>query len=162
MHLFQQFAMVDGHPRIWALAEVTQYQQAICPTIDVITTPDDAPDLSYLEERNYDAPDYSPEERAQRQADDAARLRTFDKTWGMIGVLAVATVYLVHSPQAFQLMKIVTPGLWNVESDSDAAYLRSVGDEEIHTLRTILDQLHIYVPPDVTIRWTPVFAQEAS
>lgn len=157
----QPFSMSDGSTREVDLAQASGYQQAVCTLIDITIQPDLTPDLSYLETPTY--ADVSSRDRAQYRQEDAARLKSYDVTWSMVGIIAVAHVSLVHGPQAFQPITIPSPGCWGVESDSDPAYLHTIGMEEYRALAGMLRQLHVYVPKDVTVRWAPeFFAREAA
>ena len=151
----QPFSMRDGSIREVELAEASGYQQAVCTLIDIVIRPDTTPDLSYLENATY--PDVSKRDRAAYRREDAARLTSYDVTWAMVGIVAVAHVSLVHSPRAFQPITLPSPGCWGVESDSDPAYLHTIGMEEYRTLAGMLQQLHVYVPDDLTLRWAPEF-----
>lgn len=143
----QPFSMSDGSIREVELAEASGYQQAVCTLIDIVIRPDTTPDLSYLENATYD----------EARREDAARLKSYDVTWAMVGIVAVAHVSLVHSPRAFQPITLPSPGCWGVESDSDPAYLHTIGMEEYRTLAGMLQQLHVYVPDDLKLRWAPEF-----
>lgn len=75
-----------------------------------------------------------PEYREQ----DEARMTTWrNDEWHFIGVQAMANVEIVRNGTA-TLYSLTSPGLWAVESDSDAEYLASVFAEECETLKADL------------------------
>ena len=96
--------------------------------------PDEEPDTSYLYQ---DEPDFS-ERRAEYERGD----------FGFVGVRAVAEITFendqhpggwIHGP------KIVSPGLWGIESDSGEDYFRNIGEEEAFELGEMLLSLGIGV-----------------
>ncbi|PSR23397.1 MAG: hypothetical protein C7B45_03545 [Sulfobacillus acidophilus] len=152
----EQFVMVDGSPALRKLAQDTGYRLALCPRIQILTIPDQYPDLSHLQQ---DYADASAPDRRRYQAEDRARLAAFGTTWRMIGIRAVATVYIPQGPDAFQRLVIPSMGCFGVESDSGPAYLRQVGGEELANLRGVLALLHVHEPVDQIVEWDAVFQQ---
>lgn len=64
--------------------------------------------------------------------------RLNDGDWSYIGIIAKAEVQL---PGSDVIQTIRSGGLWGIESDSDAAYLRQVEDEELSNLTAELERL---------------------
>ena len=152
----EQFVMIDGSPALRKLAQDTGHRYALCPRIQVITISDGYPDLSYL---NQDYADVPAPDRRRYQAQDRARRKNFGDSWTLIGIRAVATIYVPHGPGAFQRLFIPSMGCFRVESDSDPEYLRQVGDEELANVRHVLAMLHVYEPATQTVEWDAVFQQ---
>jgi len=153
------FVMSDGSARLRQLVEASGGRQAICSVIQVVVRPDDNPDLRYLMR------DYREETKADRltyQAEDRVRLAAFGTTWSMLGIRAVATVYLVHGTHAFQRLTLPSAGCWGVESDSEPTHLQAIAQEEITDVRWMLAQLHVWVPDDVTILWDAAFHRDVA
>jgi hypothetical protein len=70
---------------------------------------------------------------------DYVRMEAYNRgNWAMIGVWAEAEVQ-THSDGVVQ--RIRSGGLWGVESDSDAAYLASVANDELAALGSELEAL---------------------
>lgn len=90
--------------------------------------PDDCPDTSYLEQPGF-------EERLQQY-----RQGGFD----YVGVRAAVDLPIPYGKDRI-LVKVESPGLWGVESDSDEGYLDSVFQEEIDTLTDMLTELGVKV-----------------
>lgn len=94
---------------------------------------DDDPDLSWLEQ---------PEWNEEVDGVDGSlnygrnRIASYGDTWSMIGVQAVATVYINGIHQTLR-----SSGLWGIESDSDESYLTSVEDEQLEELTSVLAAL---------------------
>lgn len=85
--------------------------------IRVEQIPDPDPDTSYLEQ----------DEFADRLAEYQAG------NFGFVGIRATAEIEVEGTIQ-----RVSSPGLWGIEDDSDAAYLRDVGEEEKTQLADIL------------------------
>lgn len=99
-------------------------------SLRVVSIPDEMPDASYLEQEGLGF-----EERlgAYRRGE-----------FGFIGVRAVASLRIgpISSDGRVSILEEVTsPGLWGIEDDSDADYLRDVGAEEVSTLTGMLEAL---------------------
>ncbi|NMP24747.1 hypothetical protein [Sulfobacillus harzensis] len=156
MSIDEQFVMVDGSPALRKLARETGYRYALCPRIHVLTIPDRYPDLSFLEQ-SYD--DVTIDDRQRYQAEDRARRESFGTSWTMMGIRAVATVYVPLGPGAFQRLVIPSMGCFGVESDSGPAYLRQVGEEELANLRDVLAMLRVHEPVDQVVEWDVIFQQ---
>jgi hypothetical protein len=92
---------------------------------------DPDPDMSYLD------PDANPEYAARLAAYHAG-------AWHCIGIKARAT-FLIGLGEAAVIQTVESPGLWGIESDSDAGYLDEVFHEEVRTLRDMLAQLNVTV-----------------
>jgi hypothetical protein len=72
---------------------------------------------------------------------DYQRCEAYNRgAWCMIGIRAVAYV-ATGRPGHWKSHKIASAGLWGVESDSDEAYLASVGADELESLRSELEEL---------------------
>lgn len=88
--------------------------------------PDGDPDPSYLEQEGFED-----------------RLAAYQSgEFSFVGVRAVAEILLSSGI----LQSIESPGLWGVEDDSGDDYFRSVFEEELSTLRSMLNELN--VPPE--------------
>lgn len=159
MSIDEQFVMADGSPALRQLAQETGHRFALCSRIQIISIPDRYPDLSYL---NQNYADESDRNGQRYQAEDRARLATFDTTWYMIGIRAVTTVYVPYGPGAFQKLVVPSMGCFGVESDRDAAHLRSIGEEELANLRHTLALLRVHEPADQIVEWDAIFQRVAS
>src|SRR5260221_5815308 len=90
-------------------------------TIKRMYDPD--PDTSYLEQDEF-----------------ADRLDQYKRdVFSFIGIRADAEINIPGGDLAFIAQDITSGGLWGIESDSDAAYLKEIEDEQLSELR---DQLH--------------------
>jgi hypothetical protein len=77
--------------------------------------------------------------------DDEARLADYDADgWHMIGIKAAAT-FLIPLNGHHVIQIVETPGLWNIESDSDDAYLDAVYADECAELAAMLNVLGVSV-----------------
>jgi len=90
--------------------------------------PDDSPDTSYLEQEGF-------EDRLQQY-----RQGHFD----YVGLRAAVELPIPYGADRI-LVKVESPGLWGVESDSDEDYLDSVFREECDTLADMLAELGVKV-----------------
>ena len=90
--------------------------------------PDDCPDASYLEQEGF-------EDRLQQY-----RHGGFD----YVGVRATVEVPIPYGKDRI-LVKIESPGLWGIESDSGEDYLQSVFQEETDILADMLTELGVKV-----------------
>lgn len=80
----------------------------------------------------------SPEE-------DYKRMEAYNKgEWGILGIRAQVTIRIRIDDQ-FILQVIESPGLWGIESDSDADYVDSVFVDECNTLTRMLTELGVVV-----------------
>lgn len=96
---------------------------------------DPDPDLSYLDP--YANPDYAAENAERRAAYRAG-------DWHCIGIKAKAS-FLIAAGDAVMVRTVESPGLWGVESDSDAAYLADIFRDETAVLRNLLKALGVTV-----------------
>ena len=152
------YTLSDGSAHLRALAHATAGQQALCTALQVRVYPGDAYDLSNLEQEYADENDATA---ARYRAEDAARLAQYGCTWWGIGIQAVATIAIPLGPKGpFHSFSLASPGLWNIESDSLHEYLQDIGREELNTLRTMLQQLAVFVPDDVSVAWDPDLTDE--
>jgi hypothetical protein len=85
--------------------------------IQLAQEPDDAPDPSYLEQKDLGFED---------------RLEAFNR--GDFGFVGVYARYELHNWQTGVTTTIRSAGLWGIESDSDANYFQQVFDEERQSL----------------------------
>ena len=104
--------------------------------IDMVETYDqDAHPLDYL----FQDPDY-------RQQDEARLAAWRNEDWHFVGIRARATIKLPHgsNPECWTTSKLLSPGLWGIESDSGDDYFRQVFDEEREILIGMLASLKTY------------------
>jgi len=120
----QDYRMLDRAP---GQALMTVHAEAI----ERVVCPDPDPDLSYLD------PDHAAE-----NAERLAAYRTGD--WSCLGIKAKAS-FLIGLGEAAIIQTVESPGLWGIESDSDAGYLSEVFGEETGILRDLLGQLGVAV-----------------
>ena len=104
-------------------------------TIERVVCFDPDPDLSYLD------PDADPDYAAEN-AERLAAYRAGD--WACLGIKAKAS-FLIGLGEAAIIQTVESPGLWGIESDSDAGYLSEVFGEETGILRDLLHQLGVAV-----------------
>jgi hypothetical protein len=90
--------------------------------------PDDSPDASYLDQEGFE------QRKAQYERGE----------FHFIGVRAAVTLRIPYGTHYIETT-VESPGLWGIESDSDAEYLSSVFEEESDILRDMLDELRIRV-----------------
>jgi hypothetical protein len=90
--------------------------------------PDDSPDTSYLEQEGFE--------------DRLAQYRRGD--FDYVGGRAAVELPIPYGKDRI-LVKIESPGLWGVESDSDENYLDTIFQEEIDTLADMLSALGVKV-----------------
>jgi hypothetical protein len=98
---------------------------------------DDDPDTSYLEQEGFE--------------DRLAAYR--DGAFHFVGVRAVAVI-MIKTKDGLGLhyeQRILTPGVWSIESDFGEDHIEEVYQEELGTLREMLAELGI-VPDDETLR----------
>lgn len=96
----------------------------------VLTTLDESPDLSWLEQ-DYNDPSITPEEALLYRAQDAERLAAYNSgDWYMVGVQLAAEVVLERPGRVDEVITLTTPGIWGVESDSGEDYFRSLADDD--------------------------------
>lgn len=114
-----------GTPRIQALAAERQYQQAICSHVTVSTMAENDPvDPSFPEA---------------------------GQGWGLQGIRAYATVYLVHAPDLYQELTVCSPGFWSADLPTDPQVWQRIADDQLSILWTLLAQLNVWIPDTVTI-----------
>ena len=105
---------------------------------------DEDPDISYLRQ---DYADCSPEEAEKYKAQDAERLQGLrDGQWGFYGIRIEATFLVPIGNGSSKWEGISSGGLWGIESDSDEAYFKEVGRDELYELRKEMEQLNISDP----------------
>ena len=90
--------------------------------------PDDCPDASYLEQEGF-------EDRLEQY-----RHGEFD----YVGVRAAVELPIPYGADRI-VVRIESPGLWGIESDSDEDYLKSVFQEEREILADMLAELVVKV-----------------
>ena len=85
----------------------------------------------------------NPESPAQ----DYARAEAYNRgEWSMLGCVAVATISRPCGQGSRRLDKLTSGGLWGVESDSGADYLKSVESEQMADLAEHLKAFGIECP----------------
>lgn len=110
----------------------------------IVEQGDQDPDLSYLEDENrYKG--VPAKQAAKYRQQDQDRLASYGNSWSMVGVYMEADVDIDGVIQ-----KIRTPGLWGVESDSDAKYIRQIVTEEYSQLKDILRKIGVRSVPALT------------
>lgn len=97
-------------------------------------TPDDHPDLSWLDQTDKEMGE-GFESEAQKRKDGYQR-----GDWHMVGVRAVADVTIVRKDRT-ATYTLRSPGVWGVESDSSEEYLQELFNEECTALRADIDAL---------------------
>jgi hypothetical protein len=103
--------------------------------IQVIVMPDDDPDISFL-----DQDEFEDRKEAYRRGD-----------FSFVGVRAEAEVVVDGIVQ-----NITSGGLWGVESDSGDEYIKEIAGEEYNDLRQILKTLGVptsELPAEVDPKW---------
>lgn len=113
--------------------------------IEIVTTQDEFPDLSWLEQ---DYKEETPEMREEYKRRDRERLAAYrDGEWHMTYIRAEAEVVVSGT-----LQRISSGGLAGVESDSDRDYLHDTEKEQYDELAEILGKMGFrQIPP-----WTQV------
>jgi hypothetical protein len=91
-------------------------------SVKVLVLPDEDPDTSFLDQDEF-------EDRREAFRRD---------NYSFVGVRAEAEITVDGIIQT-----IVSGGLWGIESDSDAAYIKEVAGEEYNDLRRILKTLGV-------------------
>lgn len=90
---------------------------------------DPCPDPSYLGQEGFEE-----------------RLRLFQRDgFGFVGVRAGCTIHLPQGDGVEILVRLESPGLWGIESDSGQEYLDEVGRDELKTLEGMLVALGVAV-----------------
>jgi hypothetical protein len=92
--------------------------------------PDDCPDTSYLEQEGF-------EDRLEQYRQGA-----FD----YVGVRAAVELPIPYGKDRI-LIKVESPGLWGIESDSGKDYFNSVFQEESNILADMLAELGVRLLP---------------
>ena len=114
--------------------------------IIIIHTPDDSPDLSYLESTIengiINSCRYSQEELAKHPIRtkryikaDMERLNNYGRTWNCIGIRAEADISYSIGNGNYRIERLTSGGLYGIESDSDSDYIKSIEDEELADLK---------------------------
>lgn len=97
-------------------------------------TPDDRPDLSWLDQTDKEMGEgFEAESQKRKEAYHRG-------DWHMIGVRAVAHITVVRKDRT-ATYTLRSPGVWGVESDSSEEYLQEIFDEECAALRADIDAL---------------------
>lgn len=116
---------------------------------------DESPDLSYLGEFSNTAGNYAIEHNGERgtypyfNADNVENMEDAQQNYDRmmqfekgdvycIGIKAIAEVHTSENGNTWLINHIESGGLWGIESDSDAEYLREVEQDELHELRKTL------------------------
>ncbi len=90
--------------------------------------PDDCPDTSYLEQEGFD-------DRREQYRQGA---------FEFVGIRAAVELPIPYGKDRI-LVKVESPGLWGIESDSGEDYFNSVFQEESNTLADMLAELGVKV-----------------
>ena len=107
---------------------------------------DEDPDLSFLEQ-DYTDKDVTEEENKKYQERDRQRLEAFrNEEWNMIGIKAEAIIHIDNGrwknskgeSAGWQIHKISSGGLWNIESDGSEEYFKEIEEQEIADLTDTL------------------------
>lgn len=98
-------------------------------SIKIKRIPDSDADTSYLEQEGF-------KERLQQYTDGQ---------FGFIGITAEAEVSYDIGNGTRRLETLTSSGLWGIEDDSDAAYLRSIEKEELADLRAHCERFGVDV-----------------
>jgi hypothetical protein len=90
-------------------------------------------------------PDGTPEDL---QADEARLAAWRRDEWYYIGVRAEATITIPSGINGGTWTQIVlhSPGLWRIESDSEESYLNEVYQDEVATLKTMIECMQKATP----------------
>lgn len=121
-------------------------RQAILKEIKVKRIADEDPDLSYLEQ--YENPKDEEEEKYYQQ--DQERLSKYGYEWEMVGIKAVAIVYIpfeVFTGKGkeinYKIQEIDSGGLWGIETDSDEEYIQEIEQQQIEELKDYLQVFNV-------------------
>lgn len=125
-------------------------QKVIVESITAKTIPDDDPDLSYLTQFEHST---DPEEQ-KYYIEDKKRLADYGNNWYMVGVQAEARILVPSGMGGYITQKIQSGGLWGIESDSGAEYIKGIRQEQIDELKQILKTMGITIPK--TVKYTVV------
>lgn len=85
-------------------------------------------------------------ENMEQAKQNYERARTYGESWSMVGVVAIATVYIPFKNGKevnYKTQEMESGGLWGIESDSDAPYFNEVGQEQINSLKEYLQTMCI-------------------
>lgn len=105
---------------------------------------DENPDVSWLEQ---DYSDCTPADQAKYRAQDAERLAAFNRgDWYCIGIRAKAVVSYPCGNGSRRLETFTSSGLWGIESDSDADYIKTVERDELSDLQDHLSKFGVPFP----------------
>lgn len=131
-----RYTMIDIAPQ-------ATHDRPYIRTVQIVRELDTTPGLSYLSDPDrYD--DCTPEERSEYNRQDRARLRAYDRgEWYMLGIYAQATIAVPMGQNCACLQTIKSPGLWGIESDSDAAHFDETAADQLDELKEILTALHV-------------------
>lgn len=120
-----------------------QMKQALINCIELKREYDEAPDLSYLDQY---ANSIDPKEQEYYKKDHE-RKNDYGDGWSMIGITAVATIYLPFEVEPgkvnYKIETITSGGLWGIEDDSGEDYLKEIEAAEIDDLKTWLNMLNV-------------------
>jgi hypothetical protein len=101
--------------------------------LTIVVTPDDDVDASWLEQDGYD--------------DRLFAYRAGE--FGFCGVRVEAVIHIIHPPARYGILQTITsPGIWGIEDDSGEEYIREVAQDEYVTLRDMLTELNVSLPPN--------------
>jgi len=99
--------------------------------------------------------DYLFQDAQYRQEDEARLAAWRNDEWHFVGIRAKATIKFPYgvNPDCWITSKLLSPGLWGIESDSGDAYFQEVYQEERAILIGMIASLKIYelgTPPITT------------
>lgn len=125
-----------------AIAPVYIPGMVLLESIKITKTPDDNPDLDYLDQfANSENPD-----EIKYYEQDQQRKNNYGITWNEYGFHAVANILIPSEDQkSYQDVKISSGGLWGIESDSSNEYFKEVAEDQLSELAYNLQKLGIWV-----------------
>ena len=86
-----------------------------------------------------------PRRTRRYMAEDKARLDNYGNTWGMMGIMAEATVKYPIGQGNWRLETLTSGGIWGVETDSDNHYIQQLEHEELADLKSHLQTFNVSV-----------------
>lgn len=145
------------------LSEKCNHNQAILAKIYTEHIEEESPDLSWLETKldengniisssryTQEELDKNREEYEKCIKEDQKRLDSYGQTWNMLGIQAVAQIYIpfelltmngkvIH----FLIQNLTSAGMWGIESDSSQEYFKEIEKKEVENLKRQLSILQV-------------------